>query len=205
MTKIYITRHGQDKDNANNILNGHRDMPLTEIGMDQAGQLAQKIKETGIIFDKVYSSPLQRAYQTAEQITTHLGLDEPEKLDLIIERDFGIMSGKSVKDIETLCSPDIIRTSTITYFLSPEWAETFPQLTIRARKVLDYIENNHSNESILLCTHGDIGKMLYATYYNLDWQNVLTMFHFGNSELLLLSEDSTSEDTHIFSIKQYNH
>lgn len=40
MTKIYITRHGQDRDNANNILNGHRDMPLTEIGMDQAGQLA---------------------------------------------------------------------------------------------------------------------------------------------------------------------
>lgn len=31
MNKIYLVRHGQDKDNADGILNGHRNMPLTEI------------------------------------------------------------------------------------------------------------------------------------------------------------------------------
>ena len=55
MTKIYLARHGQDKDNEMRILNGHRDMPLTEIGLDQASQVAQKIKDSGIHFDKVYS------------------------------------------------------------------------------------------------------------------------------------------------------
>ncbi|NBP56674.1 histidine phosphatase family protein [bacterium] len=32
MTKIYIIRHGQDQNNANGLLNGHRDTALTEIG-----------------------------------------------------------------------------------------------------------------------------------------------------------------------------
>ncbi|MBP7769257.1 histidine phosphatase family protein, partial [Candidatus Saccharibacteria bacterium] len=37
---IYIARHGQNKDNAEGILNGHRDRPLTELGRRQAMELA---------------------------------------------------------------------------------------------------------------------------------------------------------------------
>lgn len=205
MTKIYLARHGQDKDNEMGILNGHRDMPLTAIGLDQANQVSLKIKDSKIHFDKVYSSPLQRAYQTAKTITDCLQIDSPEKIDLLIERDFGIMTGKSTKDITELCAPDILQTDTITYFLSPEGAETFPQLIDRATKLLEFIKSKHHEQSILLVTHGDFGKMIYAAFYKLDWQQVLTMFHFGNSELLLLSEDSAPENSHIFSIKQYNH
>ncbi|TAK96806.1 histidine phosphatase family protein [Patescibacteria group bacterium] len=205
MTKIYLARHGQDEDNSMGILNGHRDMPLTDIGLDQANQLSQKIKSLDIKFDKVYSSPLQRAYQTAKTITDCLDLDDPEKIDLIIERDFGVMSGKPVEEIASLCSPDIIKTDIVTYFLSPEGAETFPQLIDRAKKVLQFIQDKHAGQSVLLVSHGDIGKMIYAAYYNLTWQQVLTMFHFGNSELLLLAKDSAPENTHIFNIRQHNH
>jgi probable phosphoglycerate mutase len=35
MMKIYLTRHGQNEDNLNGILNGHRDLPLTDLGRDQ--------------------------------------------------------------------------------------------------------------------------------------------------------------------------
>ena len=65
--------------------------------------------------------------------------------------------------------------------------------------------NNHNDQNILLVTHGDLGKMLYAEYYNIDWREVLESFHFGNSELLLLAPDSPAENTHIFNIDQYNH
>lgn len=88
MTNIYIVRHGQNEDNANKILNGHRDMPLTEIGINQAKELAEMIKKSEIKIDKIYSSPLKRAYQTGEAIADALHLDAPEKLDLLIERDF---------------------------------------------------------------------------------------------------------------------
>lgn len=203
--KIYLARHWQNQDNANWILNWHRDLPLTEIWINQANEIAKKIKDAKSSFDKIYSSPLIRAFKTAEIISDVLEMEKPEPLNLIIERDFGIMSGKSQNDIEKLCTPNIIKTDTITYFLNPEWAETFPQLMNRAKKVLEYIDNKHSNQSILLAMHWDIGKMIYAKYYNLDWKNVLTMFHFWNSELLLLSKDSNPQDTHIFNIDQFNH
>lgn len=205
MTNIYIVRHGQNEDNANGILNGHRDMPLTELGIEQAKKLAQQIKYAGIIFDKVYSSPLQRAYITWEIITDTLHINKPEKLDMVIERNFGIMTGKPIKDIEKLCAPNIIKTDTITYFIDPEWAETFPQLLERAKQALIYIENKHKNGNILIATHGDFGKMLYSAYYNLNRKDVLIKFHFGNSEVLLLWPDTTAEEAHMFTTKQFNH
>jgi len=205
MLKIYLVRHGQDMDNLKGILNGRRDKPLSEEGIEQANEVANKIKETGIYFDHVYSSPLQRAYKTAEIITDTLGVAKPEIMEDLIERDFGIMTGRTRDTIKDVCSPNIFQTDTICYFLNPEGAETFPQLIRRAKKVLTEIKYKYKIGNILLVTHGDFGKMLYTVYYNLNWKEVLNMFHFGNADLLELSEDSGPENTHVFQTSQYNH
>lgn len=196
MLKIYLIRHGQNKDNAEGILNGHRDEPLTDIGVKQAHEIAAKITDSGIVFDVVYSSPLQRAYKTAEIVTETVGLPKPKVMPALIERDFGIMTGKPHTQIEALCAPDIIKTDTIVYFLNPEGAETFPQLLSRAKEALAMIRAKHKAGNILLVTHGDFGKMLYAAYYDLDWKEVLHLFHFGNSDLLQLAPESHYADAH---------
>jgi len=180
-------------------------MPLTERWINQAKQLAKEIHNIHIVFDKAYSSPLQRAYVTGKIITETLALDVPEKLDILIERDFGSMTGKPIKDIELLCTPNIIKSWIITYFLDPEGAETFPQVLERAKQVLTYIQDKHKEENILITTHGDFDKMLYTAYYGLNRKDVLMKFHFGNSEVLLLSPDSTSGNAHLFITQQYNH
>ncbi|MDE2019460.1 MAG: histidine phosphatase family protein [Patescibacteria group bacterium] len=205
MLKIYLARHGQDKDNASGILNGYRDEPLTELGLEQAKTLAKEIVAAGLHFDAVYSSPLRRAYTTAETITDALGIAKPVVMQDLIERDFGIMTGKATKDITKLCAPDILQADPITYFLSPEGAETFQDLIERGKRVIKEIQEKYKDGNVLLVAHGDFGKMIYAAYYNLDWKSVLLMFHFGNSELLLLSEDSSPEEAHVFKFKQYNH
>lgn len=205
MLKIYIARHGQNEDNATGILNGHRDMPLTDLGVRQAHELANGIKTAGLTFDAVYTSPLSRASRTAEIVCETLGLNTPVVLDSIIERDFGVMSGELASDIERLCAPDIVKTETITYFLSPPGAETFPDLLVRASRALGQIQTEHSDGSILLATHGDFGKMLYGSYYGLPWEDMLTMFHFGNCELLLLAEGANPNEPHVVKIEQYNH
>jgi len=204
MLRIYLARHGQDEDNANGILNGRRDMPLTDKGVAQANDVAQKIVATDIRFSHIYASPLKRAYRTAEIIAEALHMPRPNVLPDLVERDFGVMSGQPQSKILELCSPDILPTETITYFLKPEGAETFPQLIQRASRVLDEIRKRHSDGNILLVTHGDFGKMVYAAYYHLDWKDVLQMFHFGNSELLELSANSGPEETHVFKIPQHN-
>ena len=203
--KIYLARHGQDEDNKNGILNGHRDTPLTELGEAQAKEVASKIKEAGLHFDAIYASPLKRAFRTAEVISETVGGPEPVVEPQLIERDFGVMTGVAVSKIEELCAPDILKTDTVTYFLKPEGAETLPELLVRIGRLLKGLSQKHTEDSILLVTHGDTGKMIYAHYYDLPWESVLNDFHFGNSELLILSEDSDPKDTHVFSIKQHNH
>ena len=202
MTKIYIARHGQNEDNANGILNGHRDLPLTELGRQQARELGEGIKQTGLQFDVVYSSPLSRAYETAVIAAEIAQLPEPIQYGKLIERNFGVMTGELTSRIEELCAPDIIKTDTITYFLSPKGAETFVDLVVRGREVLDELRMRHRNEKVLLVCHGDIGKMIYTAATGKDWRDVLIDFHFGNGEL---NEASGDGEAHVIKLEQVNH
>lgn len=204
MSKIYLARHGQNLDNVNGVLNGHRDLPLTDIGREQARMVAQKIKAANLRFDHVFTSPLRRASQTATIITGATGAPTPVEMRLLIERDFGVMTGLKQSQIEELCAPDVIKTEAVTYFLNPENAETFPDLLLRAHQILKVLGDQYADKNVLLVTHGDIGKMIYAAYYQLDWSDVLRLFHFGNSELLLLSEVSRADEAHVFKILQFN-
>lgn len=200
--KIYVARHGQDEDNNNGVLNGHRDTMLTDLGKHQAVMLGQSIAKSRLrhdAFDAVYVSPLTRAIQTADIATRVAGVTARVLvLPDLVERDFGVMTGQPVASIKERCAPDIIVADPVTYFLSPAGAETFPQLLERAEHILHNIAYWHTEESVLLVTHGDIGKMIYAAYYGLAWRDVLTQFHFANSELLLLSPDSPADQPHFF-------
>jgi broad specificity phosphatase PhoE len=205
MLRIYLARHGQNEDNANGILNGHRDLPLTELGVRQAHELAGNIKAAGIKFDKIYCSPLSRAKRTAEIIAEAEGLEQPEVLPELIERDFGVMTGKSVKNIAEVCGEEnVLKTDTITYFLHPQGAETFPELVERGKLLLKKIKSKHQDGNILLVGHGDFFKMVVAAFYNLPWQEVLALFHFGNSELVLLEEGLPSDKIKVIALQQFN-
>lgn len=119
----------------------------------------------------------------------------------MIERDFGVMTGELTSSIKEKCAPDIIETDTITYFLSPEGAETFEDLVARGRAFIDKTKFNYGEKNVLAVCHGDIGKMIYAAASGKPWRDVLLEFHFGNGELI----DVSSKDAHIVSLEQYNH
>lgn len=199
--EIFIARHGQNQDNADGILNGHRDLPLTKLGRKQAHDLADGIAEIGLTFDKVYCSPLLRAHDTARAVCQKLKLSQPTVLPELIERDFGEMTGRPQAQIAELCAPDIIQTDTVTYFLSPKGAETFPQLVIRAQKALQAIQRDHPDGRVLLVGHGDFGKMIYAAATNTPWRKVLTDFHFGNGDLIDLT---LAGQAHVIKLPQHN-
>ena len=62
---IYIIRHGQTEKNKANLLQGRSEHPLNETGIQQAREAGEWFAEHGIIFDTVFSSPLERAIDTA--------------------------------------------------------------------------------------------------------------------------------------------
>ena len=204
MNTFYLIRHGQDYDNAAGILNGHRDRTLTEIGINQAIELARKINQLNLPVDAVIASPLNRAFVTASIVSGLNAYPTPQVEPLLIERNFGIMTGKKQSDIIPMCSPDILQAEKVTYFLNPPDAETFPDLLSRANQLLEKLNTQFHDQKIILASHGDFGKMLFAAYYQLDWQKVLTAFHFGNSELLILSPDTNPDQAKLISIEQHN-
>ena len=62
-TTIYIVRHGQSLGNAKSCFLGHTDLDLSELGYAQANMTAEEL--SSVHFDKIYSSDLIRAYNTA--------------------------------------------------------------------------------------------------------------------------------------------
>lgn len=73
--KLYFARHGHNDANTNSTpsqLTGEIDEPLNEIGVKQANELAEQLKD--VQFDAIISSPLKRAYQTAEIVNGLHGL-----------------------------------------------------------------------------------------------------------------------------------
>jgi broad specificity phosphatase PhoE len=200
MVEIYLCRHGQSQANAAGMLAGHTDSPLNEIGRQQARELAKLAQDASLKFEHVYTSPLVRSKETAEIIATATGSPAPEIMDDLIERDFGILTGQPYTDIEKL-GKDIIKTDNIIYFADVEGGESFDRAYERAERVLELVKARHGAGKILLVAHGDIGMMLFAAFHKTPWREALTHFHFGNSELLHLHEDSKHRP-HVFEIDQ---
>ena len=185
MGKLFIVRHGQDEDNANGILNGRRNQPLTTLGREQAQTVAKKLHSYKI--DIIYSSPLKRAFETAQIIGAKLKMNDILIHEHLIEREFGILSGKPILDIP-LFAKKILKTDRVNYFLEAQGAEKFPDLYKRAQKILYEIKEKHINENVLVVAHGDIGKMMRAVHHKWTWEEGLKKPYFENTGILELNE-----------------
>ena len=91
MKKLYLLRHGQTEFNVKKLVQGRCDSPLTDLGRQQAGMAAAWLKAHNVVPDKVVSSPLGRAMDTASLVATELlGPDTAvEPCEGIIERSYG--------------------------------------------------------------------------------------------------------------------
>ena len=98
MVYIIIVRHGETDFNKNNLIQGEEvDPPLNNMGIKQA-QITGKYLSTYFKFDKVYSSTLKRASETAKIISKENKYkDNIFKLNILKELKKGIFSGKDRK------------------------------------------------------------------------------------------------------------
>ncbi|HMY81063.1 MAG TPA: histidine phosphatase family protein [Candidatus Absconditabacterales bacterium] len=186
-TTLFVVRHGENEDNVQGILNGHRDFGLTEKGKDQATKAGEKIKALGLTIDHHYSSPLLRAQQTAHIISTTSGVMFAHIEPDLIERDFGDLTGKPVSQLPThYQKDDYMITRHVTYYPNPNNGESFDQCIERAKTLIQKLCNQHPGQSILLTCHGDIGKCIYSAWHDLHWSEGLTQFNFDNGVILHL-------------------
>ena len=99
--KLFLIRHGQSVANLGTYYTGQTDVPLTELGIQQAKAIQPILAQHH--FDKVYSSDLQRARQTCENALPG-AVYEP--LKLIREFDVGKLAGVELGSVERKVSQD---------------------------------------------------------------------------------------------------
>lgn len=153
---FYIVRHGQTHMNAKRLMQGRSDSPLNDNGRMQARAAADEIKNLGIRFNRVISSPLSRAFETAMIVS---GFDENhiEKDDRLLEIDFGSFEGGSIEAaMEDKSNPLFLRP----HEYHPKIGESYYDLVKRVGGFIDYIrtldEAQAENEAMLIACHGAV-------------------------------------------------
>ncbi len=155
-TTLFLIRHGQTDWNLAGKLQGHADIPLNLTGKEQAQKVAQFLKKKQTALNALYSSDLQRAHQTAQEISKLFLLDIILAADLR-EGHFGKIQGLTNKEIHDLYGP-------FNYQELPELIEAEPRDKVvgRIMNFLLFIAQKHKGEQIAVVTHGHALESLIA-------------------------------------------
>ena len=159
MTTVYFVRHGESVTNLEHRFTGQLDVPLTEKGMAQAKLTAEFLKD--VPFTAMYSSDLQRAYDTATAIAAFHPIPVVPITGLR-EIDCGKWTGIPFDDIAWLYPEDYHRWRTEIGLATCTGGESMIQLQQRALRTLRSIVSSHPKETICISSHGGIVRVLLA-------------------------------------------
>lgn len=157
--EVYIVRHGETIWNAAGKMQGNADIELNDRGRALARELGKRLEK--ISFDRIYSSPLLRAYETACLIRG--GRDIPIICDdRLREICFGKMEGTRYSDWLKADCPYRFFFSEPALYTPPEGGELLEELCARAKEFLQQVvEPSWENtERIMIVAHGALNKGL---------------------------------------------
>ena len=171
--KLYISRHGQTPLNVEDLICGRSDVPLTEVGQQQAQKLAESALDKGI--DVILCSPLLRARQTAQAVSDAIGV--PIRIDeRLVEFDFGTFDGRSRFDEDFLWT----RAQMPTRFPGGESAF---DLAYRVYGLLYEIKEKYSDKTVLLVCHNCVSRMVRSFFVNMSAEEYGN-YHAPNAQLV---------------------
>ena len=153
MQKIYFVRHGESQANLLELFAGQTETPLTAQGKHQAFSAARSLKKDGIKIDKIISSTLSRARESAIIIAEEIGYPVEDIICsfLFLERDYGIL--------ENSPRSDFFSSYTYQDLDNVPGAETTEQLHHRATKALEFLKSL-DEQNILIVGHSGFYKAL---------------------------------------------
>jgi probable phosphoglycerate mutase len=163
---IIFLRHGQAKNNTERILSGRTPgVPLTDKGHDQAKKAAKFLEDMNI--SAIYSSPIERAKNTAEIVAEHTSVDVRID-DRLIELDMG-------NDIFNSHGNVFMKFYRGELEIAHNGVETFADVKKRVLGIVDHVIDNHPDENVVLVTHMDPIKAMLSTVVSLSPENLFEL------------------------------
>ena len=171
MTSIYLVRHGQTAWNKEEIFRGRTDIPLDETGLKQAELAGEYFK--AMVIQGVYSSPLSRAWQTAEPIALFQNL-KAQPIEGIIDMSFGNWEGHALQEIERIDPETYRQWREEPHLAKLPGGESLDDVRFRAMAALEWVIKKHPEGSVVLISHRVVNKVLICGILGIDnshfWQ-----------------------------------
>ena len=159
MGHVYFVRHGQTVWNVENKICGATDIPLTELGHQQAIETGKKIVEEGIQADEVLYSPLSRAAETARHISEITGI--PARMELrLVEQNFGKWESTARDGLE-------FKKAKEDFCCRYDGGESMLHLAQRIYNLLDDVKAESDEKTYILVAHNGIARVVQSYFYEM--------------------------------------
>lgn len=164
MTRLILVRHGETDWNRQLRFQGQVDVPLNATGREQAGRVARRLGDVAI--DRVVSSDLSRARQTAEPLAELLarrGAPDAIESALLREQSFGLVDGMSVDEIKR--QHPAAWNEWVGF--DADWAfdkgESTRRFHARVLQGLQELVMAHPGQTLAVVTHGGVLDMVWRS------------------------------------------
>jgi broad specificity phosphatase PhoE len=163
-------------------LQGQSDGVLTSKGKQQAEELALHLKEIAI--DRIFSSDLRRAMDTAAAIAKHHDI-KPITMHILREWNCGKLDGLPAEALKDALGqsnqplPDF----------RPEGGETLREVQQRAATFLQDVQSKYEELNVLVCSHGDFIRMLMSLLMQIEIEEANSI-HLDNVSYSIFDQES---------------
>ncbi len=191
---IYLIRHGESLTNITNSFAGQLDVPLTDVGKNQAKLILEFFKDKKI--DKIYSSTLSRAINTIKPTADYFNL-EIIKDERLQEINCGKWAGKKCSDIER----DYYQFRTVWKYDLPncvcDGGESVRDCAKRGFSALKDIVNTCKAENIIITSHALILRTILSNVIYGNIEDIDKLCFLVNAGITLLNYENG-----VFTVKE---
>lgn len=190
MVKVYFVRHCEAEGNKAKIFQGSTDCDISELGAKQLEFLKKRFENVHI--DRAFSSPLIRAYKTAEAAVCGKGINVIP-LDGFTEIHGGVVEGRTfAESFEKYPELKQAWMKDIQNFAPPN-GESMRQVYARAKTAFTELINDPENEgkTLLVASHGAVLKTLFCHLLFDDVERLAEVPWFDNTAVSLVVRNET--------------
>ena len=157
MALFYFARHGETVWNAERRLCGRTDVPLSDAGRRQAHLLAERLRP--ISFEALYTSPLQRARETAGVVGTAV-VHVPTVDSRLVELSYGAWEGRTSAEVKRSDAEAFSAWEADPAVVAPPEGESGEQLIERLKPFLADVAQRHRNGNVVVVCHRTVCRLM---------------------------------------------
>lgn len=181
MTVFYLVRHGVTSHTGHRLSGRTRGVHLTDEGTGQAQRAAGYLTE--VPFEAIYSSPIDRCRETAQEIARGRGMRVRIRPGLV-ETEYGRWTNRSFKSLEKVRSWEVVRRwPSVVRF--PE-GESLLEVQERAVEEIETLRREHPKGRVCCVSHSDAIKLILTHFLGLHI-DMLQRFNLAPASVTILN------------------